>query len=184
MRLVVVLFLAVTSGCTTTATIVTTQRTLEARLEKGDAEHLPVVTEWGHREVLLRRDIRDVDHPGNVLAVVGGILTAMGVIDLSTFGPMCVRGTFGAGGVCATAAGMAIAGAPMFVWGLWTWLRSREAAEPPEDGVAVPLAAPAPCPDSPPRSDGPVVVPPPPPVPPVPPVPPDAPLSAPPPPAP
>lgn len=177
-RTLVVLLVAATPGCTTTATIVTTERTLEARLEKGDAEHLPVVTEWGHREVLLRKDLRDVDHPGNVLAVVGGILAGSGLIDLLGASSLCFSGGSARSSVCATFLAPVLIGLPMLVWGFWAWTNSRAAVEPAE-GVLAPLPG-LPCPDASngaavPRPDESGGTPPPPPPPPA-----GAPLSAPP----
>ncbi len=155
------MLVVVLSGCGTTATITSYHRSVEARIEKGDAENLVAVTDWGHREIIPRREIYDIDHPGNVLAVVGGVFAGTGLLELAVAGSQCFsrRGA----GICAAPATLFVIGAPMLVWGLWSWLRSREAAEPPADGSVLPLVAPpVPCPAVSVKPSEPVVMPPPP----------------------
>jgi len=68
-----------------------------------------------------------------VHAVVGAIIAASGGINLATFAGVCRGFGNGCQPFAITAGGMVAAGAGMFVWGLWTWLTSKNAVEPPAD---------------------------------------------------
>ncbi|MBL8923603.1 MAG: hypothetical protein JNJ54_32410 [Myxococcaceae bacterium] len=153
--------LVAVSGCAATATITTRDgRQTEAFITGGDQRHLLLQSQYGVDTVVKRADIGDIDHPGNVLAVVGGILGGSGALDLVVLGSMCASGASGSsscGLLLGTMGGMTAVGAGLFVWGLWTWLTSKNAVtnsltSPPlpesltADGAAPEPTAPPPLP--------------------------------------
>jgi hypothetical protein len=142
------------SGCAATATVTTRDgRQTEAFITGGDQRHLLLQSQYGVESVVKRADVGDIDHPGNVLAVVGGILGGSGALDLVVLGTMCASGAAGSsscGFMLGTLGGMTAVGAGLFVWGLWTWLTSKNVvtdslAHPPlPEHLTSPAAAPAP----------------------------------------
>lgn len=133
--------LALASGCATTATLSTHSGELEGVLLGGDAESLVVENEAGVAFAVPRRAIREIDHPGNVLALVGGILGGTGALSFGINYSSC-RGSAGPVPCIATGTYAAV-GAGMLTWGLWVWLRSRFAVDP---GASAPLLGRAPLP--------------------------------------
>jgi hypothetical protein len=122
--------LSLLCGCTTTATFLTRDTgLLEARIVGGDRTNLLVQTESGAERVLARADVVDIDHPGNVVALIGGIIAGSGAVNLGTFALTCSSGFGSTGSQCApiyvVLGSMVAAGAGMLTWGLWTWLTSR-----------------------------------------------------------
>jgi hypothetical protein len=117
-------------GCTTTATFLTRDTGLrEARIVGEDRTSLLVQTESGAERVLARADVVDIDHPGNVVALVGGIIAGSGALNLATVSLSCAPGLGSTGSQCGFISGamgsMVATGAGMLTWGLWTWLTSR-----------------------------------------------------------
>jgi hypothetical protein len=140
-------------GCTSTATFLTrTRGNLEARIVGGDRQSLLVQSESGAETVLDRADVVDIDHPGNVVALVGGLVAGSGLLNLTVLGLSCSSGFSGGGSsscgfIYAYTGSIAAVGLGMLTWGLWTWLTSRSLVvstlqgPPPE--APVPSAAPA-----------------------------------------
>lgn len=152
-RQTLVLLLGLLGGCASTATVSLRDRTtLEARITGGDARHLLFTSEYGVDTVVRRADVRDIDHPGNVVATVGGILAGAGVMNLVTFLSACSGSTLGSGCLpfVATSGGMVAGGAGMLLWGLWTWLASKTMVTDTLSGQALPTPAPEPVPAAPP----------------------------------
>lgn len=137
----------VVSGCSTTATIVTRDGIDEASIVDGDRHHLKLESPSGAQKVVQRARVKDIDHPGNVHALVGGITAGLMVLELIVFGAVC-SSTSGPGQAsCATMLGafgaLGAGGLGMFTWGLWAWMGStnkvRDTVDgPPLEGVAEP----------------------------------------------
>jgi hypothetical protein len=127
-------------SCATTATLVTQQGTLEATINGSDADSLLVTNDVGVKRRILREDILEVDHPGNVIATVFGI--AAGVLAAETAGlalsANCTSSGGGSGpGPCVAAGSVGVASIALFAVGLYTWVTSRNAVfnpPPASDG--------------------------------------------------
>lgn len=116
------------TSCTTSATFTfRTERPLEATIVGGDNNLLLVRTESGYEQTVERGEVVDIDHPGNVVALVGAILTGSGVAGMVVTISTCANSF--ASSSCAvnavTQGGTLGAGAAMLTWGLWAWLSSR-----------------------------------------------------------
>jgi hypothetical protein len=115
-------------GCSTTATISRTNGTeIEARIEHSTPGAVVVQTEGGSELRIPRSEITDIDHPGNAAAVVGGLLSAYGALNIASGAPKC--GDNG-GAYCTGVFLPAAIGVPMLIWGLSTWMGSTNAANP------------------------------------------------------
>lgn len=130
-------------GCATTATIVTENgRRTEAFLAGGDKDHLLLRNPYGVETVVRRSEVLDIDYPGNVHALVGGIIAGTMGLELAFFGTMC-----SAGGLSQSACGLQFgllgsvgaAGLAMLSWGLWTWLNATSVVRESASGPPLPL---------------------------------------------
>lgn len=82
--------LLATTSCSTTATFLTRSRgNAEARIIGGDRQRLLLQLESGAELVVDRTDVVDIDHPGNVVALLGGIVTFSGVTNLGVTAVSC-----------------------------------------------------------------------------------------------
>lgn len=117
-------------GCSTTATLSTRAASLEAEILGGDRDTLYVRDSSGAALSVPRREVREIDHPGNVYALVGGILLGFFAAETAAFFSTCVAsGSNSLGpGLCVVTGSFAAAGAGMFTFGMWAWLRSKFAA--------------------------------------------------------
>ncbi|MEQ9496530.1 MAG: hypothetical protein RIT81_06720 [Deltaproteobacteria bacterium] len=70
-------------ACGTTATVQTSSRLYEGTIERSDREYVLVRTEDGDERVR-RLDIVDIDHPGNVHGLIGGLIAAYGLVNVGT----------------------------------------------------------------------------------------------------
>ncbi|MCY1073027.1 hypothetical protein [Archangium lansingense] len=128
-------------GCSTTATISRVNgRTLDAKIRRSTPGAVVVQTDSGEEVSISRSDISDIDHPGNVSAVLGGLLGAYGVLNIAVGAPNC---TSEGGAYCAGVFLPAALGASMLAWGLSTWIGSTSAASNSSSSGAVPDAPPA-----------------------------------------
>ena len=59
---------------------------LEASIVGGEADYLYVETEDGRVVRIARKNVTEIDHPGNVEAVIGGILLACAAVMVEPFG--------------------------------------------------------------------------------------------------
>lgn len=73
-----------------------------------------------------RDTITDIDHPGNVAATIGGILTGYGIVNIIAGAGDCDR--YG-GAYCTGVFLPASIGAPIMAFGLYQWVRSTNAAK-------------------------------------------------------
>jgi hypothetical protein len=144
-------------GCSTTATVITSDgKRDEARIVGGDREVLLLQNDYGVEKVVRRTEVKDIDHPGNVVATIGGIIGGSYGMSLAVVGSFCGASGSSRNSTCPLLLGMTGAmtalGAGMFVWGLWTWLGSKNAVSdsllnPP---VPMPPVTPLPPPTTPP----------------------------------
>lgn len=129
--------LACLCGCSTAAKLsLVTGEYVEAKIQRSDQENLFVETETGAEVPIPRAEITTIDHPGNVVAVIGGALTAYGALNIAVGFKNCEqmkppvdlpeeppRGT-----ACVGVFWPATLGASMLTWGLVTWISSTRAA--------------------------------------------------------
>jgi hypothetical protein len=128
------------SGCSTTATVITRDgKREETRIVGGDREVLLLQNDYGVEKVVRRTEVKDIDHPGNVVATIGGIIGGSYGLSLAFVGSLCATSGSSRNSTCLPLLGMTGAmtalGAVMFVWGLWTWLGSKNAVS---DSVSTP----------------------------------------------
>jgi uncharacterized protein YceK len=126
------------SGCSTTASISRFNGTeVEAKIIRSTPGAIVVESNGGAERSISRSDISDIDHPGNAAAVVGGLLSIYGAINIAAGAPHCEQGgTAYCGGVFLPAA----IGVPMLIWGLSTWANSTSAASSAPSPHSVPKA--------------------------------------------
>lgn len=129
--------LLTTLGCATTATISRTNGgAIEAEIGRSDQDAIYVLSVGGPEVTIPRQEISDIDHPGNVAALVGGIVGGVGALNfLIASGQRCFPSVLACGDI-----DMAV-GIPLFIWGLTVWNRSKDAANnfSPPTAVAVPF---------------------------------------------
>jgi len=119
---------AALSACTTTATISRSDGyQVEGWIRGGSGDAIVVEPRVGRRQVIPRNDVTDIDHPGNVHIVVGGVLLGFGASVIASGVDDCVNRNDGGTG-CFFMVTPAILGASMVVWGLATWLGSKDSA--------------------------------------------------------
>ncbi|HRI66881.1 MAG TPA: hypothetical protein PK156_21690 [Polyangium sp.] len=117
---------AFVTGCGTTATITRAGASpIEAKIVGSDERAIFLDTH-GSTIPVDRDEITDIDHPGNVAATIGGIVTAYGIANIVMGASDCER----KGG--ATCVGMVLPagiGAPIMITGLVNWIQSVNAAK-------------------------------------------------------
>jgi hypothetical protein len=116
------------AGCGTTATISRKNgQQDEATIIRSTSTSLMVDTGAGERAIS-KDEIVDIDHPGNVHAIIGGLLLAYGILNISVGAGQCdSRGAAFCTGVFTPAA----VGLGMSIWGLTVWSKSTAAAHGP-----------------------------------------------------
>jgi hypothetical protein len=153
-------------ACSTTATIHRSNgMMMEGTIEGGSSDSIVVSPRYGPRQEVPRSDIAEIDHPGNVHALIGGILLGYGILNIAVAYEECQD--TGDGAYCTGVFAPAAVGTGLLVWGLATWMGSTSSADdmsmepmrrepapapvpaqlPPRDAVqpaAPPPAAPAP----------------------------------------
>ncbi len=121
---------ALTSACSQTATI-TRQRgpAYEAKITRSDPTGLYVLGDDGREYRVPAEEVRDIDHPGNVLVVLGGVsLGFAGLLALPATGSNANTDGPDTSGVQMAAAMYGILGVAFLVPGLITWISSKNAA--------------------------------------------------------
>jgi hypothetical protein len=115
------------AGCSTTATITRKGGQVdEAIIARSTSSSVMVETGAGERPIP-RDEITDIDHPGNVHAVIGSLLLAYGILNISVGASQCDRrGAAFCTGVFTPAA----VGLGMTIWGHTVWSRSNGAGRP------------------------------------------------------
>ena len=118
-------FLATISmGCGTTATIYRSDELIfEGTIEGGSRDRILVTSKDGMRKEISREEIVDIDHPGNVHALIGGIVLAYGIGNIAVGMEECQSS--GDGAYCVGIFTPAAIGTGLLAWGLATWTGSR-----------------------------------------------------------
>ncbi|HVU01674.1 MAG TPA: hypothetical protein VHE30_07980 [Polyangiaceae bacterium] len=143
------------TACSTTATISRVSGPpVEADIVGGTPSRIIVEDESGTRVAIPRSDIRDIDHPGNVHAVVGSGILAYGLLNIAVGLPECRSRDVEQVPFCTGLFAPAVVGAGMIVWGLLTHSASVDSTMdtsmpepfPANGGWGPPLAPPSPAP--------------------------------------
>jgi hypothetical protein len=135
-RILSALTCAALTGCSSNATILTRDRVIEAEVLGSSRTQIEFALP--HRKFKLRRDdIEDIDHPGNVHAVVGGLLLPYGLLNIYAGHAECDRR---GAAVCAGVYLPLLIGAGMLAWGMVVWDRSTRRAALPQDERASDLS--------------------------------------------
>lgn len=114
-------------ACSTTATIYRSNgMMMEGSIEGGSPSSITVTPNYGAPQEVPRSDITEIDHPGNVHALVGGIVLAYGVANIAVGMEECERQ---GGAFCVGVFTPAVIGTGMLIWGLATWIGSNSAAD-------------------------------------------------------
>jgi len=138
------------AGCArTTATIRRTDDTpLEAQIDSSDRSTLRLRGPSGNIVSLDQYQVASVDHPGNVMALFGGVSAGLGLLLLTPLAVERATGTRdgGAGGLAAVlGVPYIIIGLPVFIANMLIWDDSRararefESARPPPWMIAPPV---------------------------------------------
>jgi hypothetical protein len=118
------------TGCGTTATI--TRRdggSIDAKIIGGDRDNI-YVDGQGY-SVIPRSEVEDIDHPGNVAATIGGVVTGYGIANIAIGVPNCEKmGPAYCVGVFTPAA----VGLPIMLWGIGTYAGSVMALDKAPEG--------------------------------------------------
>lgn len=128
-------------GCSTSAAIERRSGpTVVGRIDRSDTNRLYVTGDDDQRYAIERWDVVDIDHPGKIGRVVGGITTGVGgfFLALAPFATDCSSREPGAGPDCWNLRAMALTigigyllvGVPILVRNAIVLSRSRAAAEP------------------------------------------------------
>lgn len=126
---------AFVTGCGTTAIISKKDGTLvEGTIRASDREQIYLDTPEGGG--ISRQSIHDIDHPGNVAATIGGILTAYGVANIAVGAPQYCTGYQASGAGCTGVFLPATIGGSLLAYGLLTWSSSVRAADKGEKSTA------------------------------------------------
>lgn len=135
----VLALLTVLCGCSTTAKVsLVDGRRFDARIQRSDKEHVVVETKAGWLVPIPRSEIADIDHPGNVAAVAGLLVSAYGALAVAKGVGNCDKNPLGPEVGCASAFFPATVGVSMLIWGLTIWTGSTHAAASSESSGAVP----------------------------------------------
>jgi len=117
------------TACSTTATIHRNRGpAFEATVTRSEPDALYVRADDGREYRVPAGEVRDVDHPGNVLALLGGIsLGAAALVAAAPTGDGVDRDQQQQGKLFAAGV-YGVLGLALFVPGLAIWLRSHDAA--------------------------------------------------------
>jgi hypothetical protein len=133
-------------GCGTSALIDTKEgRHVDARILGGSPGSIYLAGDNRDKFTLRRDDVAAVDHPGDVLIIIGSALTAIGAFRIWQGDSRC--NDWGASGdqYCILNVAPAMAGVLALAWGLWTYHRSASAfadRSRPEPDPVMPARAP------------------------------------------
>ena len=131
------LTLTACSACAPTATITRYDGwQVEAEITRSTEDYVYIQTEYAPEQKIARADIAEIDHPGNVLGVVGLSIGVTYTITGAVFVPFLFSGNeldrFVGGLSLASAAGLAFMGFGFAAWGWNLWNTSVTNARPEE----------------------------------------------------
>jgi hypothetical protein len=124
--------LALLTGCGNSATVARGgARSVDGEIVGGDRDTIYVDGPAGV-EAIPRSEVTDVDHPGNVAAILGGVVTAYGIVNIAVGAPQCEQqGAAFCTGVFIPAA----IGLPIMSYGIGTYAGSVSSLnDAPEQG--------------------------------------------------
>lgn len=125
--------LGLLAGCGNSATIQARFGSIEGRIVAGDKENVYVEQASGLTRTIPKSDIVDVDHPGNVAATIGGVVTAYGVANIAIGSPQCEKE---GAAYCVGVFLPATLGVSLLTYGLGTYIGSTSAMnQTPERSV-------------------------------------------------
>jgi hypothetical protein len=119
--------LVLLTGCGNSATI--TRRTaspVDAKIIGGDRENLYVELPGGTTDTIAKRDVVDIDHPGNVAATIGAVVGAYGVANIAVGMPECDKQ---GPAYCMGVFLPATIGLSLITYGLGTYIGSTSAVD-------------------------------------------------------
>ncbi len=119
---------ALAIGCGSTATITRVGAPeIDAKIVGSDEKQLFIETQGlGDTNTIPRNEVTDIDHPGNVAAIIGGVVSAYGVVNIAVGASQCdSQGAAYCTGVFLPAA----IGLPIMISGIIRWADSKGAAE-------------------------------------------------------
>ena len=125
-------------GCGTTATITRAEAPqVEGKIMASDSQNVHIQT-GADVMPIARRSITDIDHPGNVAATIGAIVTGYGIANIAMNASDCDHG---GAAYCTGVFLPAAIGTPIMIWGIATWAQSVKSAHKsnsePEPAVAI-----------------------------------------------
>ena len=132
-RLLIQAALASSLGCSSSAAV-TTRRTIHSGELMGLNASGDLLLRTGDKRVTAVRtaEIKDIDHPGNIHAIVGGAIGTLGIVATVLGLPECrERASAGDGAAAPICGGIfvpLVLGVGMGLYGLITWASSRYAA--------------------------------------------------------
>jgi len=122
------------TGCSYTATITRIDAPdLEAEIGSSDSRNINVKTDSDTISIP-RSTVTSIDHPGNVAATIGAIVTAYGIANIAVGASNCERN---GAAYCTGVFLPAGIGIPLMTWGFRTWLMSTIAAKAPTENIAI-----------------------------------------------
>ncbi|MCK6590291.1 MAG: hypothetical protein HUU21_28990 [Polyangiaceae bacterium] len=125
--------LGLLSGCGNSATIQSRFGSVEGKIVGGDRENVYVEQASGFTRSVPKSDIVDVDHPGNVAATIGAVITGYGVTNIAVGMPQCEKE---GAAFCTGVFLPATIGASLLTYGLVTYVGSTTAMDKmPEQSV-------------------------------------------------
>jgi hypothetical protein len=113
------------SACSTSATITRNDgMSVEGWIQGGTPDTIVVEPRIGERREIRRSEIAEIDHPGNVHILVGGITLGYGGLIAAAGAAQCGEDSVDCGALFIPA----LVGAGIMAWGLVTWTGSKDAA--------------------------------------------------------
>ena len=100
---------------------------MEGSIEGGSPDYIVVAPRHGQRQAVPRSEIAEIDHPGNVHALLGGIFLGAGIVNLAVGYEEC-RNTQNDED-CVGLFVLPAVGTGLLVWGLATWMGSTSSAD-------------------------------------------------------
>jgi hypothetical protein len=125
---------ALCCGCGATLTLSSGEQ-VHGKIEGNDRTRIRVRTDSGERQVC-KREVRDIDHPGDIAILAGGVLAAIGGYLIYTTATVDSDDQSGqiplSYGIGAAAGGLALG-----IWGTSKYFGSKGAADhPPAEDVS------------------------------------------------
>lgn len=126
---------AFVTGCGTAAIITKKDGTMvEGTIRASDSDQIYLDTP--ERGGISRQSIKDIDHPGNVAATIGGVLAGYGIANIVIGAPQYCTGYQSSGAGCTGVFLPAVIGGSLLTYGLLTWSSSVDAAGKSEKSTA------------------------------------------------